>query len=185
MSKYIPHILFAIGTTVVCVLCINFDASLVKDLSATLGTIGFFATAYGVIFAIIELKRAKSAAEFASSEVGRVLNSVTCLVTAREITECQALVQNLLGIIDDKMPVSTATINHVIRIYSQIFFKDMKIPQSLSRNNRAILENASITSSIIHGTSATNSCLRQALHSITGQLAELQGSTNNFTESFQ
>lgn len=175
------HAIAATTALLVCALAVIWKPSLIKDAPTALGTVGTFATAYGVIFAIIELRRAKAAAALARDESERVLRAVTSLVTAREIVECQATVSMAVSSIDEGRQIPSSTLCQIVKLYSQVFYVEVSDEGSPHRKNRSILESYSFNPNV-HTKQAAPKNTKRALLSIASQLAELQGSTKNFTE---
>lgn len=155
---------------------------LLKDAPTTLGTLGTFATAYGVLFAIVELRRAKSAASQAKEEAERVFKAVTSLATAREIVECQTTIQIAVASLDEGRPIPSSVLCQILKLYSQVFFAQVAVETSSHRKNRSIIESYTYNPNSTRTSSGAPSKTQRALLSIASQLAELQGSTKNFTE---
>lgn len=75
--------------------------NLVKDEVASFSTIGFFVTLYGVIFAIIEVRRAKSAAELAEHAAKKAHDKINDFFNVRDIVECIKAIETAVSCIDD------------------------------------------------------------------------------------
>lgn len=150
-----------------------------KGQSATLGSAGVFITLYGVIFAIIEVFRLRSASDLAEKEAKRVFNSITNLVTAREIIECQTKIEIAVAAIDEKRTIPSASLCSIVKLYSQVFHNEVGDEKSEHRKNRSVVQ-----SYYISGKSPLKASenTKQALLGIAGHLAQLQGSTKNFAE---
>ena len=175
------HIAGAIGSALLCVITILWAPELLKDAPTALGTLGTFATAYGVLFAIIELQRAKSASLIATQEAQRVFRSVTNLVTAREIIECQGTITMAVSSLDEGRAIPSAVLCQIVKLYSQVFHLELTNEASGHRKNRSIIESYSFNPNV-GVTNGPPKNTRRALLSIASQLAELQGATKNFTE---
>lgn len=150
-----------------------------KDQPTTLGTAGVFLTLYGVIFAIIELVRLKSASYLANKEARRVFDTVTNLVTAREIIECQTKIEIAVEAIDEKRAIPSASLCSIVKLYSQVFHNEVGDENSEHRRNRSIVQSYYINGRPPPKTSENT---KNALLGIAGHLAQLQGSTKNFSE---
>lgn len=150
-----------------------------KDQSTTLGTIGVFLTLYGVTFAIIELIRLKSASYLASKEAKRIFDMVTNLATAREIIECQTKIEIAVEAIDKKKGIPSASLCSIIKLYSQVFHNEVGDENSEHRKNRSIIQSYCINGQPLSNTSVKT---KSALLGIAGHLAQLQGTTKNFSE---
>lgn len=175
------HLVGAIVSALLCVVTVLWKPELLKGAPTALGTIGTFATAYGVVFAIIELRRAKAAAVLAREEAERVFKAVTSLVTAREIIECQATISMAVSSLDEGRAIPSSTLCQIVKLYSQVFHAEVADEVSAHRKNRSVIESYSFNPNIGTTQSAPRNT-RRALLSIASQLAELQGSTKNFTE---
>jgi hypothetical protein len=175
------HVVSFIIVLLLSIVIVILEPSLLKDAPTSLGTIGSFATAYGVIFAILELRRAKAASQQAKDEAKKVFFAVTGLVTAREIVECQATIQLAVASIDEGKAIPSAVLCQVTRLYSQLFHKEMIDEHSTHRKNRSFIEsyshnpNASSNGAVPKNT-------KRALIMISSDLGQLQGATKNFTE---
>lgn len=175
------HIAGAILSALLCVITILWKPSLLKDAPTALGTLGTFATAYGVLFAIIELKRAKAASALARDEAERVFRAVTSLVTAREVIECQSTISVAVSSLDEGRAIPSSVLCEIVKLYSQVFHAQLSDEASAHRKNRSVIESYSFNPNVgATGTSPRNT--RRALLSIASQLAEVQGATKNFTE---
>lgn len=175
------HLGGAIVSALLCVVTVLWKPELLKDAPTALGTIGTFATAYGVVFAIIELRRAKAASVLAREEAEQVFRAVTSLVTAREIIECQATISMAVSSLDEGRAIPSSTLCQIVKLYSQVFHAQVADENSTHRKNRSVIESYSFNPNV-GTTKSTPRNTRRALLSIASQLAELQGSTKNFTE---
>ncbi|WP_024870489.1 hypothetical protein [Tolumonas lignilytica] len=175
------HIISATIITLLFITVVQWKSDLIKDPPSTLGTISSFATAYGIIFAIIELKRTKNASQHASEEVQRALHAVTGLISAREIIECQSVINLAISTLDEGKPIASITLCQIVRLYSQVFHEQLKDQNSDYRKNRSIIA-AYAYNPNTNKLNASTKKTKQALFAITSHLAEIQGATNNFTE---
>lgn len=175
------HIISATVSALLCIVFTLWQPSLIKDAPTSLGTIGSFATAYGLIFAIIELRRAQTASNLARQEAKRVLTVVTNLVTAREIIECQNTINMAISSLDEGKPISSAVLCQIVKLYSQVFHFELANELSIHRKVRSTIQSYTFNPNA-SAKPSTSKNTKHALLSITGQLAELQGSTKNFTE---
>ena len=160
----------------VSVLLLWFFCDLRKDVVTTFGTIGSCVTIYGVIFAIIELRRAKAASLMAQEAATKVFETVTGLITAREITECQAVIHAAVCSIDEGKAIPSALLQQVIRLYSQIFHSEVAKEDTPHRKCRSVIQSYSFNPNTTTKASSSRRT-RQALLSITGHPAMLQGTT--------
>lgn len=177
----LDHLVSFLVVLVVAVICFACDKELYDGISKTLGSVGGFLTVYAVIFAIIELARTRSAAELAEQKVAEVVKVVEDLMTAREISECQAAVEYALDGITQTEGISGSHIVKIIRLYSQVFPLEMKDERSRHRKNRTILESYEFSAADAAKASVPKKTKR-ALLEISGHLAEEQGHTKHIKE---
>lgn len=173
-----------------CIICLAISAiwraELYDNVLTTFSAIGTFLTAYGLIFAIIELLRAKEASERVNAAAEKAFATVNSLVTAREIIECQNTIKNAMDSIDEKNWISGRSLQQILQLYSQIFHTQIADEKSKHRKNKSTLESYSYKfDPYTHDSSNLKNNItkiQKVLLSITSQLGELQGSTKNFTE---
>jgi hypothetical protein len=177
-DKKTHAIVFGVTCVVSIFLCL-WQTDLLKDAPTTLGTIGSFATGYGVLFAVIELRRAQAVSMAARLAAERVFHSVTGLITAREITECQSVIQMAVASLDERRAIPSSTLQQVIKLYSQIFHVEMGDEKSEHRKNRSMIVSYYFNARM---STVSNKNTKRALLAISGHLAQLQGQTKNFSE---
>lgn len=183
-SKMVHFILLLI--VVVCgFIFLHSYPCLFKDAPTTFGTVSAFLTAYGVLFAVIELLRVKNAVKQAEDEAKRVFNAVIKLETAREIIECQAKIEIALNYLNEEKLIPAYIRRGILQLYSQIFHEQFENEQCSHRDYRAIVESYDVEKRELNSNSNNNkkrTKLIQTLNSIVSQLAQLQGNTKIFTE---
>lgn len=177
-SRWIHIIVFFVCFIGAGILIFYFP-DLKKDQPTALGSAGVFLTLYGVIFAIIELSRLKSASHLANKEARRVFDIVTNLATAREIIECQTKIEIAVEAIDAKMIIPSASLCSIVKLYSQVFHHEVGDENSEHRKNRSTVQSYYISGQLPAKNSKNT---KKALLGIAGHLAQLQGSTKNFAE---
>jgi hypothetical protein len=179
-SKYIhffTFMAFALGG-----LLLKYEVpTLVRDPPTTVGTVGTLVTIYGVVFAIIELIRMRTATKQAVEAARKVFDSFATLVTAREITECQVGIQIAVDALDECRAIPSSLIVQIVKLYSQVFHKELADETSLHRRNRSTIESYSFNENSVLLT-VSNNHTKRALTSVAGQLAQLQGATKSFRE---
>lgn len=136
----LAHVLVAIFITLVAGLSIWFFPSLWRGESAKFGTLTGFFTIYGVIFAIIEVIRTKSAAEEAKDSTQKVLDHVEKLSGIRLLSECQTAIDLTVKCIDDGQTIPLSHLLKILKIYSQHYHEELQIATSEQRQNVGILE---------------------------------------------
>lgn len=151
-----------------------------KDHAATLSAVASFATFYALIFAIIELRRTKAAEKLAANAAARVYSSVAGLGAAQEVTECRATVIAALQMIDDSRAVPSATVGQIVRLYSQIYHRELKAHSARYVLCRSTLDSYMYNPNVARGIDHRST--KTTLLKVLGQLGELQGTTGNFME---
>ncbi|CAK7063022.1 hypothetical protein [Saezia sanguinis] len=179
-----PHVWLFLIWFFVCTILFWVYPDLHKDPVTIIGTVASFLTVYGVLFAIIELNRAKSSLELVQKETAKALNFATALITAHEISECQHLIQNIIVLIDEEKTVPLVNVVQVVKYYSQVFYEECKDEDSEYRNCHAMLESYAISleRNLNSQKSTPSRKTRQALITIVRQLGQLQGSTKELQE---
>ncbi|MBK0052999.1 hypothetical protein [Stenotrophomonas sp. S39] len=183
-SKFACHIYSFLVILVIAIACYFYDKDLFGSLPKTVGSVSAFLTVYGVIFALIELVRTRTAAELAEQRVTEVVQVVEDLITAREITECQIAVESALDGISRNEDISARYVVKIIRLYSQVFPDAMLDEQSPHRSNRSILETYRYVKRVSDKSKGPVQT-QKALMSISGHLAEMQGHTKRGKENAQ
>lgn len=110
-----------------------------------------------------------------------MFRAVTSLVTAREIIECQSTINMAVSSLDEGRAIPSSVLCQIVKLYSQVFHAEFSDENSAHRKTRSIVESYSFNPNV-GATSSASKNTRRALLSIASQLAELQGSTKNFTE---
>ncbi|MGD7069912.1 hypothetical protein [Acetobacter sp. AAB5] len=110
-------------------------------------TIGGFVTFYGVIFAIIETWRARSASEMASHAADAANKKTTAMFNIKSISECQSCIRDTLIDVDKDGWASTATLSRIIELYTAEFYEEYNDPNSDQRINIASLQSHASTAS--------------------------------------
>lgn len=150
-SKY-AHAVTAVGTVAVSFLAVYLLPDLWKGDVTRFGTVGFFITAYGVLFAIIEVLRTKSAAQLVSTESAKILQQVENLSGLRLLSECQSAIELAVQVIDTRETPPLAMLTSISRIYSEHFHEQLVDPNSQPRRHTAMLESFAIASAQKVGT---------------------------------
>ena len=180
VANLIAHGVWFFIVAVSGVVCIKTWPDLVKDLTTSFSTIGFFVTLYGVIFAIVEVKRAKSAAELAEKAAKQAHERINDFFNVRNIVECQKEIETAVSCIDNGHIIPTTTLCNIVKHYSQIFYVEMEDDNSKHRKNQSYIESyrfsASATSTV------SNSHLKKALLSSMRHLSQMVGSKSSYKE---
>ncbi|WP_219119039.1 hypothetical protein [Janthinobacterium sp. UMAB-56] len=183
-----PHIVWAIIFILIAIIATQWHSELIKDPPTTLGTVGFFATAYGILFAIIELGRTKNAAILVKKEVQRALNMVKGIDSAQEIVECLNTTSLALASLEEGKAIPNALLCQIIKHYSQLFHIELEDDSSEHRRVRSTIQAYSFIppksseKESSQGPRSNSKKTRAALLEITGHLAQRQGSNKTFTE---
>jgi hypothetical protein len=110
---------------------------LVKDAPTAFGTIGFFVTLYGVVFAIIEVLRLKAAAELAMKAAKKAARRIEALYDARNSAECQTLIENVLNRLDEDGTLSASSLGRIVKLYAAEFSTTYELETSPHRTRVA------------------------------------------------
>ena len=98
------------------------------------------ATLYGVLFAAIETRRARTAAELAEKAATDAQQRTSALFAVRGIAECQVAIRDTLGDIDKGGWASTATLSRILELYTAEFHLAYRDPASSERQSIASLQ---------------------------------------------
>jgi hypothetical protein len=184
MAHKIVHLVAFLLVVVAGFVLVNRHPELLVGASTSLGTIGTILTVYGVVFAIVELMRAKASIRIAGEQSGKVLQQVTKLVAVREIEECYASVRMAVEALDASNGIPNALVVRIIKSYSQIFASELDNPKSDHRKNLSVLE------SYVFQAESMGKDIRavpkprtmKALSAIVRSLGTLQGQHGKFEE---
>lgn len=113
----------------------------------TFGTVGVFLTLYGVVFAIIETWRARSASELALQAATDANKRVVVLFNVKNISECQSCIRNALTDLDRDGWASTASLSRIVELYTAEFHEDYPDPESDKRLAIASLQSHAASAS--------------------------------------
>ena len=106
---------------------------LIKDDVNTFGTVGFFLTAYGVIFAIVEVIRAGAAADAAAKAAKVAAQRVEALYNIRNSAECQILIESALERLHEDGTMSASSLGRIVRLYAAEFSTSFEQDTSVHR----------------------------------------------------
>lgn len=106
-----------------------------KDQPTAFATIGFFVTAYGVAFAIVELLRTKAAAVLAASAARAAEAKVASLYDSRNAVECQTLIEGVLERLQEDGTLSSGSLSRIVRLYAAEFSDDYEREDSRCRRH--------------------------------------------------
>jgi hypothetical protein len=166
-----------VTTLSLCVVCLYYFPDLRKDGGIAFSTVSGFATIYGVIFAIIEVLRAKAAIILARDLTQRVLTQVHTLQGVQKLSECQAAIEFCIEIFDrgERLPLSA--IAQVVKIYSVYFHSELLSPNSEHRKLISILESYAMIRGVKYSAGGGN--IRKAFVQMTRQLSVASGKTTS------
>ncbi|WP_431295762.1 hypothetical protein [Rahnella sp. PAMC 25559] len=181
-SKVIHWLLLGI-IIISFLLCICINPSSWIDTPSRFGTLGFFITLYGVLFAAVELIRLKSAAIQATNAAQNIFKQINTVYTTRDISECQGKIEMAIINLDNGLLIASSNLLSITRTYSQIFTEEMNQEDSRHRLNKSYIESYTFNPSSINTHSSPNVKLtRSALLAIASDLAALQGKSNKLME---
>ena len=180
MANIIPHVVWFLAVLSASLLCAWKWPDLIKDSTTSFSTIGFFVTLYGVIFAIVEVKRAKSAAELAEHEAKKAHEKINDFFSVRDIVECQKAIETAVSCIDEGQRISASTLCLIVKHYSEIFHVQLNDAKSEHRKNRSTIDSYYFTASEIP--TPSNVHLKRALLSSMGHLSQMVGLKSSYKE---
>lgn len=186
-DKYL-HILTAVLVCIVGGISMWAEPKLIVDPPAKLGTLSAFLTAYGLIFTIIELLRTKNAALLAKEESKRVYKSMANILLAKDIEACKHLIRIASDACGRGEVVPAMIIIQIIEVYSKAFHDRVSALDSEYSKNVEILGlyKFSVSVGVVNSAKgmkrARPNRTFQALASMANHLAQLEGSTKNFTD---
>ena len=94
---------------------------LTRDPSATFDYIGVGLALYGLVFAIIEVIRTKSAVQLADKQVATFGRRLDKVYGVRGLVQCAALIENALRDADEVGYVSLSSLTRIATLYSAEF----------------------------------------------------------------
>ncbi len=180
MANFIPHLVWFFAVTILGFLCTWRWPDLVNDSTTSFSTIGFFVTLYGVIFTIVEVQRAKSAAELAKYEAKKAHEKINDFFNVRDIVECQKAIETAVSCIDEGQKIPAYMLCLIVKHYSEIFHVQLNDAKSEHRKNRSAIDSYHFTASSISAPS--NVHLKTALLSSMGHLSQMVGSKSSYKE---
>jgi hypothetical protein len=163
------HLVVALVTIILGGGFIAFVPDLRKDVVTNLGTIGFFVGVYGVVFTIIEVIRAKSAADEAAVEAKKAAGAVRTLYGIKNLSECQSMIGFALDNIEKDGFASLSALAQIIKLYSAEFSKQYGDAGSNCRQNVALVQ--SYVSFHTPRTPAPTNRLKDALVAMVAELS--------------
>ncbi|WP_181703321.1 hypothetical protein [Chthonobacter albigriseus] len=134
-SSKIVHLISLVIITSLAYASGGYVPELWSNRVAVFSTASGFLTFYGVVFAVIETWRARSASELAREAARSANRRITDLTKIRNAAECQLCIKSSLQDLDKEGWVSISLLSRVIELYSAEFYAayDQKnSPQSLA-----------------------------------------------------
>ena len=170
ISRWI-HAVVALVVVVVLFLSLYFVPDLHKDKAILFGTVGGFATIYGVLFAIVEVMRTQAVAVLTEEASKKVLGQVEGLHGMTQIAECQAAIGIATDMIDRGEEISLAALTQIVKMYSLKFHCELQNAESEQRANIAILQSYATVKGNSRGSKTALGNLSKALMDMTGHLS--------------
>lgn len=134
------HLLVFVATVALGKALIRAVPDLTKDDPTTFSTLTGVATLYGVVFAIIEVWRAKSAAQLAAVRAKQAADQVHAAYGLRDASECQSCIQYALGSIDEHGFAPLSVLSRIVKLYASEFAEDYDDAKSDVRKRVAMVE---------------------------------------------
>ncbi|WP_152976969.1 MULTISPECIES: hypothetical protein [Burkholderia] len=177
IAHYKRHFVAFLGVVALTLLVASVRPSTFKDAPTSVGTIGSFVTLFGVVFAIIELRYTRTAAELAAAEAARVRDAMSRTISIEHIVECQASIEAAIASLDAGTPAAPYVMAHIVKIYSRVFASEVEKDDSDHRKTRSLIQSYQLNpnSAIVSGTNQRSGTqatrTRKALMDALGQLS--------------
>lgn len=139
VSRHV-HVLTALVTLIAAFLTVTSIPTLWKDAASRFGTACNWATIYGLIFTVIEIVRAKNAANLVERASRLAVNELTTKYILQEISECRSLIGTSIDSADRDGSVSVSTLAHISQLYRAEFRDEVLKPDSEHRGNVNLID---------------------------------------------
>lgn len=169
MDSKIIHVVIFIIVVTCCGGIFYFLPELRKDSITVFTVMSGFLTLYGVVFAAIQVVRARKSADLAKIESEKVFHKMDDLYGLRDITQCLSAIEMAMDSIIKNEHISASTLLTITKVYSAIFSTEIDDEKSEYRKNNSMLHSFS------HAAESSNSTnkvrLRKALLSMSSHLS--------------
>jgi hypothetical protein len=110
-------------------------------------TLSGFATFYGVLFAAIEVVRARSASEMAESAAASAQSAILSAIDIKTLAECKTYIRNSLVDLERDGWASTSALARVLELYTSQFYPLYDLNDSPQRLAAAELQSHAASAS--------------------------------------
>jgi len=125
-----------LAVTVILFLAVSFAwPDLVSDPIKTFGTGGFFLTAFGLLFSIVEVMRTQSAALAAKEAARRAGDLARTPYNMRDVSECMTVIESVTHALNHGGSPRQQPLSRIIKLYTAVFqrtYADDTSPQRIS-----------------------------------------------------
>lgn len=139
ISKYSWFWIGAIVATFACVLGLS-EPDLIDDKKSAFAFVAGFVSIYGLVIAISEALKAKTAAQQALAESEKVSKKLTTLYSLRDAAECQTCIENAMRIADEEGAIPLAILSRISKLYASEFAEGAIIEGSVQHRHLLIIE---------------------------------------------
>lgn len=126
-------------SSIAILLCYFFPILLQGPITA-FSTVTGFLTIYGVVYAIYETYRARTASQMANDAASEAKIQILKLLNVKDISECQILIRTMLGDLERNQTISLTSISRITELYVVEFNEYYNIEDSIHRKNLALLK---------------------------------------------
>lgn len=173
MNQRILHVGTFIVTLLLCILTIRHYPTLNESRLIEFSIVSGYLTLYGVMVAIIEVIKTKSAAEEANKRAAAVFKKMDDLYGLRDITTCLSAIEMAIDSVNRGEHISASSLMTISKVYCSVFHEEIANENSEHRKNNSLLNSfshAAESSSIRNKTK-----LKKTLLSMSSQLAHVAG----------
>ncbi len=159
------HISTLLVIFITAILACEFVPELWTGANNKFSTLSGFATLYGVIFAAIEVVRARAASDLASAAAVSTHRAVISAIDVKTLGECKAYIINCLTDLERDGWASTSVLVRIIDLYTSQFHAVYDLPESPQRIAVAALQS--------HAASASGPLKGRALKNLKTTLTDM------------
>lgn len=138
--ELLPHAIWAVAALVAALLSSHYLPALWTDAPTRLGTVGFFVGLLGLIIAIIEVRRAKTAASRAEHSAREALAFTSSLAASGDLSEGRTLIRSCLRSIEEGTQIPLDNISRILVVHkiasakTAAFTKEQELHRGMLRS---------------------------------------------------
>jgi hypothetical protein len=157
------------------------EPGLLDDDKSAFAFLAGFVSIYGVVLAILEAFKAKTAAQQALAESKKVSSKINSLYSLRDAAECQICIENALRIADEEGPIPLAILSRITKLYASEFAQGATAQGTVQHDHLLMVESYG---ALAPKQRAKSTKIRSILLGMGAQLAA-RGSEHIASESIQ